>query len=85
MLLAMRARYVVSMDTLCQLVYEASKAAGGYDLLARRVGVASWEVVQWIAGLNLPRDRERAVLQQALILITGRLPGACWMALQDDS
>jgi DNA-binding transcriptional regulator YdaS (Cro superfamily) len=60
------------MDTLSGLVYEASKTLGGTDRLAARVGVASWEVLQWIAGVNLPQGRKRAILQQSLSLITRR-------------
>ena len=55
---------------MCQLVYQASNKLGGCDVLARKVGVQSWEIFQWIAGRNLPKGHERAVLLQALTLLT---------------
>jgi DNA-binding transcriptional regulator YdaS (Cro superfamily) len=60
------------MDTLSGLVYEATKTLGGTDRLATRIGVASWEVFQWIAGVNLPQGRKRAILLQSLSLIARR-------------
>lgn len=61
------------MDNLSELIYRASNKVGGCDVLARKVGAQSWEIFQWMAGVNLPTGRTRDVLEQALRLITLRI------------
>jgi DNA-binding transcriptional regulator YdaS (Cro superfamily) len=66
------------MANFIHAAFQASRALGGPYQLARHLGVQPDELFRWIAGLDLPAERERRELERrmsvALVSGAGRLP-----------
>lgn len=60
------------MESFAGLVLRASRAMGAPFYLAKHLGVASNGVYRWIAGMELPKDRQKDFERRLLRLLEAR-------------